>query len=171
MKKTTLLYFILMLNFTATYAQANFDKLEEVEGVSTIIVNKMAFSLMSQIGTDSDEDYLELIKNLESLEVYAAENGEVSQQLKDETEVYLSATGLEKLMSVKEGTSYIKIYAKPSNKQFFVTELFMFVEDDSNASYASVITLIKGDIDLREVSKLAEKMNLPGGEHLEKVGE
>jgi hypothetical protein len=32
-----------------------------------------------------------------------------------------------------------------------------------------VIISLTGEIDLKQISKLTEKMNLPGGEHLEKA--
>jgi hypothetical protein len=34
----------------------------------------------------------------------------------------------------------------------------------------TVIVSIVGDIDLKQISKITSKMNLPGGEHLDKAG-
>lgn len=35
----------------------------------------------------------------------------------------------------------------------------------------TVILSLTGDIDLRQISKLTDKMNVPGGKHLKKAGE
>ena len=45
----------------------------------------------------------------------------------------------------------------------------MFVKDSDKTSKESVIISLTGDIDLNQIAKLTEKMDLPGGEHLEKA--
>ena len=45
----------------------------------------------------------------------------------------------------------------------------MFVKDSDSTSKESVIISLTGDIDLNQIAKLTDKMDLPGGEHLEKA--
>ena len=159
----------LVMSVWISNAQSQFDKFEEIEGVTSVVVNQKAFSLMSKIGSESDDEYLSLIKNIESLKVFATESIEVAKQMEDAVKSYLKNANLEELMRVRDGDSNVTIYVKEGKSEDFVKELFMFVKDSENSSKESVIISLTGDIDLNQIAKLTEKMDLPGGEHLEKA--
>ncbi len=150
-------------------AQSQFDKFEDMEGVTSVIVSQKAFSLMSKIGAESDEEYLNLIKNITSLKVFATESAAVAKQMESDVNKYLKTSDLEELMRVKDDGKNVAIYVKEGKSDDYVKELFMFVKDSENESNQSVIIYLTGDIDLKQIAKLTEKMNLPGGEHLEKA--
>ena len=171
MKKHRIIFTVmaLMLGVWTSKAQTQFDKFEDIEGVTSVIVNQKAFSLMSKIGSESDEEYLDLIKNINSLRVFATESAEVAKQMESEVKRYLSSAKLEELMRVKDGGSNVVIYVKEGKSEDFVQELFMFVKDGESDNNESVIISLTGDIDLKQISKLTDKMDLPGGEHLEKA--
>ena len=160
---------VLVMSAWVTNAQSQFDKFEDIEGVTSVIVNQKAFSLMSKIGSESDDEYLNLIKNIQSLKVFATESAEVAVQMETAVKTYLKSANLEELMRVKDGDSNVTIYVKEGKSEDFVKELFMFVKDSKNTSKESVIISLTGDIDLNQIAKLTEKMDLPGGEHLEKA--
>ncbi len=149
-----------------TFAQSQFDKFEDIDGVTSIIVNQKAFALMSKIGAESDEEYLDLIKNIETLKVFATEDASVAKQMQLEAQKYLKSANLEELMRIKDGNDRVKIYVREGSNDNFVKELFMFVNDSSEET---VIISLTGNIDLRQVSKLTDKMDLPGGDELKKV--
>ena len=150
-------------------AQSQFDKFEDIDGVTSVVVTQKAFSLMSKIGAESDDEYMQMIKNINSLKVFATESAEVAKQMEDAAKSYLKSANLEELMRVKDGESNVTIYVKEGKSEDFVKELFMFVKD-GDSSNESVIISLTGDIDLNQIAKLTEKMDLPGGEHLEKAG-
>ncbi len=152
-------------------AQSQFDKFEDIEGVTSVIVNQKAFSMMSKIGAESDDEYLNLIKNINTLKVFATESPTVAKTMEAEVKSYLLKANLEELMRVKDGSSNVKIYVKEGKNADYVKELFMFVKDGSDKSghNQTVIIYLTGNIDLKQISKLTEKMNLPGGEHLKKA--
>ncbi|WKK64559.1 DUF4252 domain-containing protein [Lutimonas zeaxanthinifaciens] len=150
-------------------AQSQFDKFEDIEGVTSVVVTQKAFSLMSKIGQDSDEEYMDLIKNINSLKVFATESAEVAKQMESAAKSYLKSANLEELMRVKDDGSNVTIYVKEGKSEDFVKELFMFVKDSDSTSKESVIISLTGDIDLNQIAKLTDKMDLPGGEHLEKA--
>ncbi len=152
-----------------TYAQSQFDKFEDIEGVTSVVVNQKAFSLMSKIGAESDEEYLDLIKNIESLKVFATESATVAKQMEIEVKKYLQQSNLEELMRIKEGGNNVMIYIKEGKTDDYVKELFMFVKGSDGDSNESVIISLTGNIDLNQIAKLTDKMNLPGGEHLKKA--
>jgi len=150
-------------------AQSQFDKFEDMDGVTSVIVNQKAFILMNKIGAESDDEYLDMIKNITSLKVFATESAEVAKQMEVEVNKYLKSSKLEELMRVKDGGNNVAIYIKEGKSEDYVKELFMFVKDSESTSNESVIISLTGDIDLRQIAKLTEKMDLPGGKHLEKA--
>ncbi|MEN8186136.1 MAG: DUF4252 domain-containing protein [Bacteroidota bacterium] len=151
-------------------AQTQFDKFEDLDGVTSVIVNQKAFSLMSKIGSESDEEYLDLIKNIETLKVFATENASVAIKMDQEVKKYLKTANLEELMRVKDEDANVKIYVREGKNENYVKELFMFVKDKGdNGSGEAVVILLKGNIDLNQISKLTSSMDIPGGEHLEKA--
>lgn len=160
---------VLVMSGWVANAQAQFDKFEDIDGVTSVVVTQKAFSLMSKIGSESDEEYMDLIKNIESLRVFATESVEVALQMEKAATSYLKSANLEKLMTVKEDGSNITIYVREGKSEDFVKELFMFIKDSDKTSKESVIISLTGDIDLNQIAKLTDKMDLPGGEHLEKA--
>jgi len=152
-----------------TQAQSQFDRFEDIDGVSSVIVNQKAFELMSKIGAETDEEYLDLIKNIKTLKVFATEDPNVAKQMKAEADRYLKSGKLEELMRVKNKDDNVKIYVKEGDNENFVKELFMFVNNASGGDHETVIISLTGNIDLRQVSKLTDKMDLPGGDELKKV--
>jgi len=155
-----------------SYAQSQFDKFEDIEGVTSVIVTQKAFSLMSTIGAESDDEYMNLIKNINSLRVFATESSAVAAQMKAEAEKYLNKAKLEELMRINDDGSNVKIYIREGNSEDYVKELFMLVSEtniNKNDASETVIISLLGNIDLKQIAKLTEKMNLPGGEHLEKA--
>lgn len=149
------------------YAQSQFDKFEDMEGVSSVIVSQKAFDLMKTIGAESDDEYLELINNLKSLKVFATESATVASKMAVEVGNYLKTANLEELMRANDDGNNVKIYIREGSNSNYVKELFMFVKSNEDQT---VIVSLTGNIDLKQISKLTEKMNIPGGEHLNKAG-
>jgi len=161
-----------------TFAQSIFDKFEDMDDVSTVVVTKKAFDLMVKMGGDSEEakEYVNMIANLNNLRVLATENATIAADMKAKVNTYLKSSKLSELMRVKDKEGNVKIYIKEGKDADHVSELFMFVEGISKhmggeeRKPEAVIVSITGDIDLNKISKLTSKMNIQGGEHLEKAG-
>jgi hypothetical protein len=167
--KNIILGLLLSIAPFVTSAQSQFDRFEDIDGVSSVIVNRKAFELMSKIGSETDDEYLNLIKNITNLKVFATEDSDVAKQMKAEAEKYIKSSRLEELMRVKDKDDNVKIYIKEGSNENYVKELFMFVNNVSGGDHETVIISLTGNIDLRQVSKLTEKMDLPGGDELKKV--
>ena len=82
-------------------------------------------------------------------------------------------------MTVLDVDADIHFYVKESNQEDLVEQLIMFAFNKSGATnlpivngkqVESVLMLLEGAIDLNQISKLTEKMDLPGGEQLKKAG-
>ena len=147
--------------------QSQFDKFEDMEGVSSVIVSQKAFDLMKTIGAESDDEYLELINNLKSLKVFATESAAIASKMAVEVSNYLQTAKLDELMRANDDGNNVKIYIKEGSNANYVKELFMFVKSNDDET---VIVSLTGNIDLKQISKLTEKMNIPGSEHLNKAG-
>lgn len=167
--KTLLVGFVLTILPVSIFAQSVFDKFEEMDDVKVVVVNKSAFSLMSSIGQESDADYFNLIKGLNELKVYATENQDIAKKMQVTFNAYLKKSNLTELMRAKDGNNVVKMYVKKTNDPNFVKELLMYVNATENGKRQGVIVSLTGNIDLKKVSKLTAKMNIPGGEHFKDI--
>ena len=78
-------------------------------------------------------------------------------------------------MEVKDGDTRVKFYVKEGKDETHVKELLMYITGiqdkvklkDRNIN--TVVVSLLGDIDLTQVSKLTNQMNIPGGDHLKSV--
>lgn len=166
----------IMLPLTA-FAQSTFDEFEDMDEVTTVVVNKRAFDLMSKMGVDTEEgkEYVEMVKNLNSLRVFATESTAIAAKMKAKVNSYLKTANLSELMRVKDKEANVKIYIKEGKDEDHVRELFMFVDGISkhmkgeSRKAEAVIVSITGNIDLNKISELTKQMNIQGGEHLKKA--
>ncbi|MFV8361564.1 DUF4252 domain-containing protein [Flavobacterium sp. LS1P3] len=167
--------FILTVVFTLVsstfFAQAIFDKFDGQEGVTSIIVNKKMFDLMSKVKMDASDketqQYLSLIKKLDDLKVFTTKSARIEGEMKVVAEKYIKTAGLEELMRVNEDGRSIKILVKSGASDAQIRELFMFIEGAKNDD--TVLMSLKGNFDLNEISVLTNKMKIPGGEDLKKA--
>jgi hypothetical protein len=84
MRKLVLVLVIILLP-TAFFGQAAFDKFDGQDDVTSIIVNKKMFELMSKVKVDatdkSAQTYLNLIKKLDNLKVFTSGSTRVSSEM------------------------------------------------------------------------------------------
>lgn len=161
--------FILWIAFAgfSSNAQTVLDKYDGQENVTSVVVNKKMFELMSKVKMESKEDqaYLNLIKKLENLRVFKTSSAKITLDMKTTVEKYKATAGLEDLMRVNESGKNAKIYVKSAgNTQ--IKELLMFVEGTGVKGSDTVLMSLTGDFDINEISLLTKRMNLPGGEVL-----
>ncbi|GAA4772552.1 DUF4252 domain-containing protein [Flavobacterium hankyongi] len=163
--------FILLPFFSQ--AQTLFDKYDGQEGVTSIVVNKKMFDLMSKVKMEaSDKDaqkYLALIKKLDNLKVFMTSSNKTTADMRGNVDKYLKSTNLEELMRVNDGGKNVKIYVKSGNSDSQVKELLMFIEGTNAKGNETVLMSLTGNFDINELSTLTNRMNLPGGEELKKA--
>lgn len=171
--KKLILTLVLALTPSLFFAQTTFDKYDGQEGVTSVIISKKMFELMSNIKMDTKDkeaqQYLTLVKKLENLKVFVTSNKTVTSDMKLTSAKYLKSASLEELMRINDEGKNIKIYVKSGNTSSKVKELLMFIEGGSTKKGdETVLMSLKGDFDLNELSVLTDKMNLPGGDQLKK---
>jgi len=174
--KKIIIIFLIALAPLATFSQSVFDAFEDMDDVSAVIINKRAFKLMTQVSGETSEadEYISLVSGLDNLKVFATENASIAAQMKIKVKAYLVSDKLSELMRVKDKDGNVKIYVKEGKDENHVSELLMFVDGISKPlsggrNPEAVIVSITGDIDLNKISELTSKLNIKGGEHLNKV--
>ena len=167
---------MLVLTVSAWAQQSVFDTFEEMEGVSTVVVTKEAFVMLSKFNAGGTEgaEYLELVQNLHSLKVFTTERSEIAQQMEKAVARYLKTAKLTELMRVKDKEAHVKIYVRKGKDDNHVRELLMFVSNITPAmakEQEAVILSLTGLIDLHKISAITEGY-VPGStQHLQKAGQ
>lgn len=159
MKKIIFIIALAFLPFT-NFAQITiFDKFEEMDDVTSVIVNKEAFKMLSKFKGNSPESkaYVEMVQSLESLKVFTTESSAIASQMEDVVSKYLKTSKLVELMRVKDKDANVKIFIRPGKDDSHVSELLMFVNDlTNNTNKQAVVLSLTGEIDLNKVSEITE---------------
>jgi hypothetical protein len=166
MKKIILTIAVVLISF-ANYAQSSiFDKFEDMDGVSSVIVNKEAFKMLAKFqgGGAEGQEYIDMVQNLNTFKVFTTEKPEISAQMTTVMKQYLTSAKLTEMMRVKDEGTNVKIYIRQGKDADHVSELLMFVngvgkymkDADSPIKAETVILSLTGDIDLNKISKLTE---------------
>lgn len=187
MKKLAIILAIVLTPIMSS-GQSMFDKYEDMEDVASIIVNSKMFQMLATIDVDLDDPeaqaYFDMVKKIDNFKVMTTGNESISAQMQSDVNSYLKKSNLEELMRIKDGDQNVKFYVREGKDANHVRELLMFITGlkeamkDSNVTingekreFETVVLSLTGDIDLRQVSKITEKMDIKGGKHLEKVGD
>lgn len=161
------------------FSQSMFDKYEDLDNVSAVVVNQSMFRLLANIDVEVDDpeakDFMDIAKSLKNLKVFITEDKKISADMKTSMEGYLKSNTMEELMRVKDKDANVKFYIKQGRDADHVSELLMFVTGISNADvevngrkFETVLLSLTGDIDLNKIGSLTSKMNLP--EELNQAG-
>lgn len=178
MKKTLIVFALALLPFTG-FSQSLFDKYEDLDNVTSVIINKSMFNLLSKIEVEVDDpeakDFMDIAQSVNSLKVFTTEDKAVGADMMASVNKYLKSASLEELMRIKDKDANVKFYIKSGKDDDHVSELLMFVTgmknvdvDVNGRKFETVLLSLTGDIDLNKINSLTKKMNLP--EELNKAG-
>jgi diphthamide synthase (EF-2-diphthine--ammonia ligase) len=164
-----------------------FDKYEDMKDVTSAVINQKIFSMLASMDIDLDDPdsqkFMEMVKKVESVKILSTSNMTISKSMRSDAENHINRSRLSELMRFKDGEQTVKFYVKEGKDENHVKELFMLINglgeitkdadieiNGEKREFETVVVSISGDIDLREISKITSKMNVPGGKNLEKVG-
>ena len=184
--KNNLLLLSLLLTPIVMSAQSIFEKYEDQDHVTSVVVNQKMFTMLANIEVqtnDPDSDaFIKQVKMLDNLTVYTTDNIGVSKSMKNDVEQYIKNSKLEELMRIKDGDQTVNFFVLEGKDDNHVKELLMFVNglgdltknenisiNGKQRSIETVLLSLTGDIDLRQVSKLTNQLNVPGGDQLKKA--
>ena len=163
MKKIIVLI-ALVLAPVVSFGQSMFDKLENMDVVSSFIINKDAFQLLQQFnpeaGGDSEAmEVFKMIQELKELRVFKTEDPAAAKEMETMVGSAIKTSKLTELMRFKEKGSKAKIYVKTNGKKDTVSEVLMFMsgaEELTDGFAESLIVSLKGVININKLSKLAD---------------
>lgn len=162
MKKVILLIALIAAPLVS-HAQSIFDKLEDMKGVSSVIVNKDAFEILSKfnVSTEDNEamEVFKMIQDLNELKVFSTNKADVANTMDGMVSKAIKGSKMIELMRIKEDDSQVKIYVKATSNKDFVSEVLMFAkgaDKHTNGQAESVIVSLTGNIDINKLSKIAD---------------
>lgn len=155
-------------------AQNAFDSFENEKDVTSVVVTKNMFKLLSKMDLNSSDPeakaYLEMVDNLDNIKIFTTDNPAVAQKMDAAVSKYIgSSKNLGELMRVKDDQKNIKFYSKEGKNENFVSELLMHLDGVVDGKKMTVVMSITGNIDLKQISKLASELKVPGSEELKNI--
>lgn len=165
----------MLLNMNAqSVMDKYYDKYSETEGFVAVYISKYMFDMLRNdeaIEKGSEDDVQNLINNLNCIKMLLSDDDPSTSapvNLYQEMMKVLPSSDYKEIMVVKEQDQNIKFYVK-ENKNKKVEELLLIIgggKEEGNA-----LISIQGDIDMKNISKLARTMEIEGMENLEKIDE
>lgn len=181
-KKLIVFVMAIMLLPLTGMAQDIFDKYSDNSDVTYVSIKPKMFQMIAKMGMDVDDSeamaYMEMVKSITSFKTIVTDNKSISADIAKW--VKSRSTALEELMEVKDDGTEVKFYVKEGKDVDHVKELLIFVNgidkvmkepieiNGEQRKIETVVVSLTGDINLNEISKLTDKMNIPGGKHLNK---
>ena len=182
-KKVIVFIMALMLLPLTGMAQNIFDKYSDNSDVTYVSIKPKMFQMIAKMGINIDDAeakaYVDMVKSITSFKTIVTDNKAISEDIKRWVES--RSNSLEELMEVRDGGTEVKFYVKEGKDADHVKELLIFVNgidkamkghgveiNGENRKIETVVVSLTGDLDLNEISKLTDKMNIPGGKHLDK---
>ncbi|MEN1784489.1 MAG: DUF4252 domain-containing protein [Bacteroidota bacterium] len=168
--KTYRLIVIMALMPLVGIAQSLFDKYEDLDEVTSVVVSKKAFELLAKMDIEVDDpdakDFMDIATSVSSLRVFTTDNQSIGSDMKASVGRYLKSNTLTELMRIKDKDANAKFYIREGRDEDHVSELLMFVTgmkdiEANGREFETVILSLTGDIDLNKLSALTKKMNLP----------
>ena len=173
MKKIVLLFALITIPL-ATFAQGSFDSFENEKDVTSVVVTKNMFKLLSKMDLNSNdpevEDYLKMVDNLETIKIFTTDNPDVAARMSAKVNEYVSSNNeLSELMRVKDDGKNIRFYSKQGTTDTLVSELLMHLDGLVEGKAMTVVMSITGAIDLKQIGKLTQELKVPGSEQLKNI--
>ncbi|AJR03500.1 hypothetical protein AW14_07515 [Siansivirga zeaxanthinifaciens CC-SAMT-1] len=180
--KLLVLIMALMLLPMLGMSQDIFDKYNDNSDVTFVSIKPKMFQMIAKMGINVEDPearaYMDMVKSITSFKTIMTDDKTISADISKW--VKSRSSSLEELMEVKDDGSEVKFYVKEGKDSNHVKELLIFVNgidkvmkesveiNGKERRIETVVVSLTGDIDLNEISKLTDKMNIPGGKHLEK---
>ena len=181
-KLIVLVMAIMLIPLTGMAQKDIFEKYSDNADVTYVSIKPKMFQMIAKMGINVEDAeakaYMDMVKSITSFKTIVTDNKMISADIPKW--VKSRSGGLEELMEVKDDGTEVKFYIKEGKDADHVKELLIFVNgidkmmDDKfeingkERKIETVVVALTGDIDLNEISKLTDKMNIPGGNHLEK---
>ncbi len=173
MKKIAIILALAIMPMVS-WAQNAFDSFEDEKDVTSVVVTKNMFKLLSKMDLNSTDPeaqaYLKMVNDLDNIKIFTTDNPAMALKMDAAVSKYVASTSnLGELMRVKDDGKNIKFYSKDGKSENYVSELLMHLDGIVDGKPMTVIMSITGNIDLKQISKLTEDLKVPGSEQLKNI--
>ena len=169
MKTKLIIIGLLLFSFTGI-AQSNimskyFDKYADDESFTKVTINSKMFSLFTNLDAESEDekDFVNAISKIKGLKILACDSVADAEKIYKNACAEIDKEGYEELMTVEDANENMKFSI--IEKDGKIEELLMVV----GGKKKFVLLTLYGEIDLKNVSKIARSMNINGLENLNKI--
>jgi hypothetical protein len=163
----------LLMAFTAVaFAQEDaiskyFGKYELDEDFTHVTVTSRMFGLFANLDAEEQEDkeLIDAVSKVKGLKIITRDDIEIEEanRLYKEAFELIPTKEYDELMSVRDKENDMKFLIQ--EKEGIITELLMVMHGENEFFLLSLI----GDIDLKQISRLSQSMNIDGFEHLKAI--
>lgn len=143
-----------------------YEQYQDDDRFTHVTVSSRMFGLFVNFEMDdpAEQELVKTISKLKGLKML------VGTEISDANEIYKNAVKkpesvMDELMSVKDGDAQFKFFVSESNGK--ISELLMVGHESSKVLILSLV----GEIDLKQIAALSQKMNIEGFEHFKNIGE
>lgn len=170
-QKITLLLTLLLLTSGSVMAQSSaidryYEQYREDDRFTRISVSSKMFDLFTNFDREdpAEQEVVETISKLRGLKML------VGEDIDNAKTMYLDVmkrplVEMEELMTVEEKDSKLNFFISETDGR--ISELLLVSYGNRSVMMMSLV----GDIDLKQISRLSQKMDIEGFEHLKNVGE
>ena len=171
MKYISSIILVFFLSATASYAQGDgieryFSKYKDDERFTMVYVSPKMFQMFTKVaegvGDDIEPEIAEMISNLKGLKILTTEVN--ARDFYKEAIDMFDTSQYDELMTVRSEGDDVKFLVKDSDGGNVVDELLLLVGGDEFVMLSFV-----GEIDLRQIGRLARSIDMKGANHLEKL--
>jgi hypothetical protein len=160
----------IMVSAQSSPADKIFEKYSGKEGFTTVYISKYMFELFSSIGGEDPEskEMQDVIKGLNSINILTVEDKTkipVGVDIYKELMTEVTKRDYKELMVIKDNDQDVRFLIRETDGK--VSELLLAVGGNTE----HVIISIRGDIDMKSISKLSQMIDMPGIEKLEQTQE
>jgi hypothetical protein len=171
MKKALLIIGIAFLS-TAIFGQGEvvkkyFDKFEDNEAYTKVSVSQKMFSLFTDLeaGSKAEKEFLEAVSKLKGMKMIMSDSVADAAALYKQAVTDVEDAGYEELMSVKDAEENLTFSIRESGD--IIEELVMV----AGGHKRFVMMSLYGEIDLNNLSKIAQEMRIEGMEQLGRMND
>jgi hypothetical protein len=145
-----------------------FDKYSGAEGYTSVYISKYMFDMFrnKEVNAEAQDDMQEVISKLNCIKILVTDDDPSTPtpvNLQQEIMKVLPSSPYKEIMVVKEKDQNVSFYVREEKNK--VVDLLLVIGGNEN----NVLMSIQGDIDMKNISKLAKSMDIQGMENLEKM--
>lgn len=165
------IYIVLFLATALTANAQNFDEVGNLSHVSETRVTGAMFKMISGFET-TDPEFAELMKtvnNLKDLRIYATDDRVSASKMKLFADGFIAKNKMDLLMSVKEDGQKFTFHVRKGDSETKIKDLVMFIDGADAQNTDAVFLVISGDLDLNQIAKITQQMNMPGQKQIKEA--